>query len=79
MSERILGFVISPSQVSRRVATLGVAALAASLAACGGGGGNGSTCSTIDPNRDPNLPGCPTTTTPDASGCCEYCGSAIGG
>ncbi|MCE1194633.1 MAG: bifunctional 2',3'-cyclic-nucleotide 2'-phosphodiesterase/3'-nucleotidase [Acidovorax sp.] len=43
MSERTLGFLISPSQVSRRVAALGVVALAASLAACGGGSDNGST------------------------------------
>ena len=37
--------------------------VAAVLAACGGGGGgtNGG-CATIDPNRDPNLPGCGTTT-----------------
>lgn len=42
MSERILGFLISPSQVSRRVATLGVVALAASLAACGGSSDNAS-------------------------------------
>lgn len=34
------------------------------LAACGGGGGGGSGCTTIDPNRDPNLPGCGTSTTP---------------
>lgn len=31
------------------------------LAACGGSGGG---CTTIDPNRDPNLPGCGGTTTP---------------
>lgn len=43
MSERTLGFPISRSQVSRRVAALGVVALAASLAACGGGSDNGST------------------------------------
>ena len=44
MSERTQGFLISPSHVSRRVAALGLVALAASLAACGGGGGsdNGS-------------------------------------
>ncbi len=42
MSERILGFLIFPSQVSRRVATLGVVALAASLAACGGSSDNAS-------------------------------------
>eukprot|EP01030_Chromulinospumella_sphaerica_P005360 gene5360-5239_t len=42
MSERILGFLISPSQVSRRVAALGVVALAASLAACGGSSDNAS-------------------------------------
>ena len=42
MSERILGFLISPSQVSRRVAVLGVVALAASLAACGGSSDNAS-------------------------------------
>jgi hypothetical protein len=35
------------------------------LAACGGGGGSGTNgCTTIDPNRDPNLPGCGTGTTP---------------
>ena len=38
MSERILGFLISPSQVSRRVAALGVVA----LAACGGSSDNAS-------------------------------------
>jgi hypothetical protein len=27
----------------------------------------------------PSCPYCGATTTPDASGCCEYCGSAIGG
>lgn len=32
------------------------------LAACGGGSGGG--CTTIDPNRDPNLPGCGGATTP---------------
>jgi len=30
------------------------------LAACGGGGGGSNGCTTIDPNRDPNLPGCGT-------------------
>jgi hypothetical protein len=36
---------------------------ALALAACGGGGGGGSGgCTTIDPNRDPSLPGCGTTT-----------------
>ncbi|TFW27715.1 Ig-like domain-containing protein [Duganella callida] len=35
------------------------------LAACGGGGGGSSGgCTTIDPTRDPNLPGCPTTGNP---------------
>jgi len=43
MSERTLGFLISPSHVSRRVAALGLVALAASLAACGGGSDNAST------------------------------------
>ncbi|PJI96426.1 2',3'-cyclic-nucleotide 2'-phosphodiesterase/3'-nucleotidase [Acidovorax sp. 69] len=43
MSDRTLGFLISPSRVSRRVATLGMVALAASLAACGGGSDNAST------------------------------------
>jgi hypothetical protein len=38
------------------------AALAAVLAACGGGGSSSSGCTTIDPNRDPNLPGCSTST-----------------
>ncbi len=35
------------------------------LAACGGGGGdnNGNGCVTVDPNRDPNLPGCTTVAT----------------
>lgn len=28
------------------------------LAACGGGGSSGGGCATIDPSRDPNLPGC---------------------
>ena len=42
MSEHSLGFLISPSQVSRRVAALGVVALAASLAACGGSSDNAS-------------------------------------
>ena len=40
MSERTLGFLISPSHVSRRVAALGLVALAASLAACGSGSDN---------------------------------------
>ncbi|KZT17497.1 bifunctional metallophosphatase/5'-nucleotidase [Acidovorax sp. GW101-3H11] len=43
MSERTQGFLISPSHVSRRVAALGLVALAASLAACGGGSDNAST------------------------------------
>lgn len=30
------------------------------LAACGGGGSSSGGCTTIDPNRDPNLPGCGT-------------------
>lgn len=34
------------------------------LSACGGGGGSNGGCTTIDPNRDPNLPGCGSTTTP---------------
>ncbi|NYE61672.1 hypothetical protein FHW58_002879 [Duganella sp. 1224] len=33
---------------------------AALLAACGGGGSGGGGCTTIDPNRDPALPGCGT-------------------
>ena len=40
MSERTQGFLISPSHVSRRVAALGLVALAASLAACGSGSDN---------------------------------------
>ncbi|MDP3229003.1 MAG: bifunctional 2',3'-cyclic-nucleotide 2'-phosphodiesterase/3'-nucleotidase [Acidovorax sp.] len=36
MPERTLGFLMSPSRVSRRMAALSVVALAASLAACGG-------------------------------------------
>ncbi|OFA08873.1 beta strand repeat-containing protein [Duganella phyllosphaerae] len=37
-------------------------ALAAMLAACGGGGASGDKgCTTLDPNRDPALPGCATT------------------
>ncbi|MYM85418.1 hypothetical protein GTP44_26225 [Duganella sp. FT50W] len=32
------------------------------LAACGGGGGGNGGCATLDPSRDPNLPGCPTST-----------------
>ena len=40
MPERILGFLISPTYVSRRVAALGMVALAASLVACGGGDDN---------------------------------------
>lgn len=43
------------------------AAYAAVLAGCGGGGGgNSAGCTTIDPSRPTSLPGCPTTTTPDA-------------
>ena len=39
------------------------AILAMLLAACGGGGGNSASgCVTIDPSRDPNLPGCSTGT-----------------
>ncbi|MET0323180.1 MAG: hypothetical protein ABW069_20855 [Duganella sp.] len=42
---------------------LGLAlALLLLLSACGGGGDNG--CTTVDPGRDPNLPGCSTTTPP---------------
>lgn len=42
MSERTLGFLISPSHVSRRMAAWGMVALAASLAACGGSSDNAS-------------------------------------
>jgi hypothetical protein len=34
------------------------------LSACGGGGSGGTGCTSIDPNRDPSLPGCGTTTPP---------------
>lgn len=37
------------------------------LSACGGGGGGNGGCTSIDPNRDPNLPGCGSTTTPPAT------------
>jgi hypothetical protein len=50
--------------MSGKIHSYWLAALFATvLAACGGGGGgsNGG-CATIDPNRDPNLPGCGTTT-----------------
>ncbi|KQQ33653.1 hypothetical protein ASF61_11375 [Duganella sp. Leaf126] len=40
------------------------AILAVMLSACGGGGSSGDKgCSTLDPNRDPSLPGCTTATT----------------
>nr|WP_315260609.1 Ig-like domain-containing protein [uncultured Duganella sp.] len=48
--------------IDRFTCTLLALLCAVVLTACGGGGGgsNGG-CTTIDPNRDPNLPGCPTT------------------
>lgn len=53
--------------IDRFTCTLLALLCAVVLSACGGGGGgsNGSNggCTTIDPNRDPNLPGCPTTPT----------------
>ncbi len=42
------------------------AAFAAVVAGCGGGGSASGGCTTIDPSRPSSLPGCPTTTTPDA-------------
>jgi hypothetical protein len=49
-----------PACLPRALLALCCALLCACLlAACGGGGGGGG-CTTIDPNRDPNLPGCGT-------------------
>jgi len=42
------------------------AAFAAVLSGCGGGGSASGGCTTIDPSRPTSLPGCPSTTTPDA-------------
>jgi hypothetical protein len=42
------------------------AAFAAVVAGCGGGGSASGGCTTIDPSRPSSLPGCPSTTTPDA-------------
>lgn len=42
MPERTLGLLIPPARISRRIAALGMVALAASLAACGGSDNNGS-------------------------------------
>jgi hypothetical protein len=42
------------------------AAFAAVVAGCGGGGSASGGCTTIDPSRPTSLPGCPSTTTPDA-------------
>ncbi len=41
-----------------------IAAMAALLNGCGGGGSSSGGCSTLDPSRDPSLPGCTGTTTP---------------
>ena len=49
--------------IDRLTCTLLALLCAVLLAACGGGGSGGG-CTTIDPNRDPNLPGCGGTTTP---------------
>lgn len=38
-----------------------MALMAVVLTACGGGGGGSNSCTTIDPNRDTSLPGCPAT------------------
>lgn len=40
-------------------AGLGALAMALALAACGGGGSDSKGCSSIDPDRNSNLPGCP--------------------
>ncbi len=42
MPERTLGLLIPPARISRRIAALGMVALAALLAACGGSDNNGS-------------------------------------
>jgi hypothetical protein len=42
------------------------AAFVAVVAGCGGGGSASGGCTTIDPSRPSSLPGCPSTTTPEA-------------
>lgn len=48
-------------------AGLGALAMALALAACGGGGSDSKGCSTIDPDRNSNLPGCPAAPTTAAT------------
>lgn len=45
----------------------GLGALALALAACGGGGSDSKGCSSIDPDRNSNLPGCPAAPTTAAT------------